>query len=140
MSCEKRTAQLVHQSKKNCRSEPYKPTSCFPINPNKYPQYQKHWSKLSGDTYLEVGRVHTQSEGMQLTEGQQTICQVVDFAYSIGNSAHQGLSMLLHRARVGAQVFPVGEVNFGLWVRHQEPIWEGTSRSKLYIENNQKPF
>uniref|UniRef100_A0A3B3B4H3 Uncharacterized protein n=1 Tax=Oryzias melastigma TaxID=30732 RepID=A0A3B3B4H3_ORYME len=69
--------------------------------------------------YLEVGRIHSQGEGVQLTEVQQTCCQVVDFGHGISNSSHHSLAVLLHRGRAGAQVLPVGEVGLGLGVHSQ---------------------
>lgn len=76
---------------------------------------------ISLTLHLEVGRVHTQSEGMQLTEGQKTSFQVVDFGHSICNSFHHSYSVLLRRGRGGAQVLPVGEVSLSLRVHRQHP-------------------
>uniref|UniRef100_A0A3Q1HQY1 Uncharacterized protein n=1 Tax=Anabas testudineus TaxID=64144 RepID=A0A3Q1HQY1_ANATE len=50
------------------------------------------------------------------------IVQVVDFGHSFSNSSHDGLSVLLHLGRAGAQVLPVGEIGLGLWVHHQHPV------------------
>lgn len=76
---------------------------------------------IIGNMYLEVSGVHTQSEGMQLTEAQETCRQIVDLLHSISNSTHHGLSVLPHRGRAGAQILPVGEVSLGLRVHHQHP-------------------
>ena len=71
--------------------------------------------------YLEVGRVNTQSEGMQLAEAQQTSFQVVNFGHSLFNSTHHSDSVLLRGGRGGALVLPVGEVSLGLRVHRHHP-------------------
>uniref|UniRef100_A0A669F2K3 Hemoglobin subunit alpha-B n=1 Tax=Oreochromis niloticus TaxID=8128 RepID=A0A669F2K3_ORENI len=71
--------------------------------------------------YLEVSRVHSQSEGVQLTEAQKTTGEIVNFADSISNCSHHGCSVFPHRGRAGAQVLPVGEVSLGLRVHCQHP-------------------
>uniref|UniRef100_A0A3B4G1H8 Globin domain-containing protein n=1 Tax=Pundamilia nyererei TaxID=303518 RepID=A0A3B4G1H8_9CICH len=71
--------------------------------------------------YLEVCRVHSQSESMQLTEGKKTPCQVVDFVHSIGYCSCHHSSVFPHWGRAGAQVLPVGEVSLGLRVHCQHP-------------------
>uniref|UniRef100_A0A3B5ANS8 Uncharacterized protein n=1 Tax=Stegastes partitus TaxID=144197 RepID=A0A3B5ANS8_9TELE len=79
-------------------------------------KYKNEFQKLvcvNHPQYLEVSRVHSQSEGMQLTKGQKTPSQIVDFAHSISNSTHHNLSMVLHWARAGLQVLPVGKVGLG---------------------------
>lgn len=58
---------------------------------------------------------------MQLAEGQETVVQVVDFLHCTSNSLHDFGSMQLDRTGARAQVFPVGKVDLGLGVRHQEP-------------------
>ncbi|KAG7223174.1 hypothetical protein INR49_015782, partial [Caranx melampygus] len=70
---------------------------------------------------LKVSRVNPQSEGVQLTQAQETSFQIVEFGHSISDSVHHGDSVLLHRGRAGAQVLPVGEVGLGLRVDHQHP-------------------
>uniref|UniRef100_A0A3B4FZH9 Globin domain-containing protein n=1 Tax=Pundamilia nyererei TaxID=303518 RepID=A0A3B4FZH9_9CICH len=69
--------------------------------------------------YLEVCRVHSQSEGVQLTEAQKSSDQIINFADSISNCSHHGCSVLPHRVRTGTQVLPVGEVSLGLGVHCQ---------------------
>ena len=69
--------------------------------------------------HLEVLWIYPQSEGMQLTEVQETRSQIVDLGHSISNSTHHSDSVLLHWGRVGAQVIPVGEVGLGLRVDDQ---------------------
>uniref|UniRef100_A0AAX7VXQ2 Uncharacterized protein n=1 Tax=Astatotilapia calliptera TaxID=8154 RepID=A0AAX7VXQ2_ASTCA len=69
--------------------------------------------------YLEVSRVHSQSEGVQLTEAQKTTGEIINFADSISNCSHHGCSVLLHRGRAGAQVLPVGELFWGQTVSNQ---------------------
>uniref|UniRef100_A0A3B4FAQ1 Uncharacterized protein n=1 Tax=Pundamilia nyererei TaxID=303518 RepID=A0A3B4FAQ1_9CICH len=78
-----------------------------------------HKHDSNNDLYLEVSRVHSQSEGMQLTEAQKSSGQIVNFADSISNCSHHGCSVLLHRGRARAQVLPVGEVSLGLRVHCQ---------------------
>lgn len=71
--------------------------------------------------YLEVSRVHSQSEGVQLTEAEKTTGEIINFADSISNCSHHGCSVLPHRGRAGAQVLPVGEISLGLRVHCQHP-------------------
>uniref|UniRef100_A0A7N5ZUD8 Uncharacterized protein n=1 Tax=Anabas testudineus TaxID=64144 RepID=A0A7N5ZUD8_ANATE len=86
--------------------------------------------------HLEVSRVHSQSEGVQLTEVQQTCSQIVDFGHSFSNSSKDGLSVLLHLGRAGAQVLPVGEIGLGLWVHHQHP----SACSHVYLARASAPM
>uniref|UniRef100_A0A8C2XBT6 Uncharacterized protein n=1 Tax=Cyclopterus lumpus TaxID=8103 RepID=A0A8C2XBT6_CYCLU len=83
--------------------------------------------------------VHSQSEGMQLTEVQETRIQVVNFGHGLCNSTHHALSVLLHRLRSRAQVLPVGEVGLGLWVDHQHPEehMRESNRLNIYFLNKQ---
>lgn len=80
-----------------------------------------HKHDSNNDVYLEVRRVHSQSEGVQLTEAQKSAGQIVNFADSISNCSHHGCSVLLRRGGAGAQVLPVGEMGLGLGVRCQHP-------------------
>ena len=86
--------------------------------------------------HLEVGRVHTQSEGVRLTEGQKTSFQVVDFAHSESNSVHHSDAVFLGRGRGGGLVLPVSEVSLGLRVRCQHPGWRKQAMDQA-VEMNQ---
>ena len=66
--------------------------------------------------YLEVCRVNTQTEGVQLTELQKTTDQVVDQVDGIDDALHHGVAMLPDVGGVGPEVCPVGEVHLGLGV------------------------
>jgi len=98
------------------------------------PKFEEHFLYISRyylwitlALHLEVTRVHTQSEGMQLTEFLETFFQVIDFGHSVSNSHHHSYSVLPGSSRVGALVLPVGEVSLGLWVHHQHP---GSNQNK----------
>uniref|UniRef100_A0A8C5GGI2 Secreted protein n=1 Tax=Gouania willdenowi TaxID=441366 RepID=A0A8C5GGI2_GOUWI len=67
--------------------------------------------------HLEVGRVHPQLEGVQLTD--------------FGHSTHHILSMLLHGGRAEGQVVPVGEVDLGLGVNYQQNFGPEAPDSRL---------
>lgn len=92
-----------------------------------------HHSSVSQNEslHLEVGRVHTQSEGVQLTEVQETSFQVVDLGHSVSNSSHHSPAVLLHIGRGGAPVLPVGEVSLGLRVNSQHPGWKRKTSMKM---------
>lgn len=71
--------------------------------------------------YLEVARVDTQGEGMQLTQVQESGGQIVYFADGIGHPIHDSSSVLLDIFGTGTQWIPVAEVSLGLRVHHQQP-------------------
>lgn len=71
---------------------------------------------MSECLYLEVDRVHTQGEGMQLTQVEETCLQIIDFGHRISNGVHDGDSVLLGGGRGGALVLPVSKVGLGLRV------------------------
>lgn len=86
--------------------------------------------------HLEVSRVHTQGEGMQLTEVQKTCFQVVDFGHSKCNSTHHSYPVLLGAGREGAHVLPVGEVSLGLRVHDQHPGQKKTTRVSAFVNDS----
>lgn len=63
---------------------------------------------------------------MQLTEGAQTIGQVVDVFDASCDACHDDCTMFLHWGVVNIQIGPpVGEVGLGLRVGHQHPeVWK----------------
>lgn len=69
---------------------------------------------------------------MKLTEVQKSISKVVDFADSLANASHHSLPVLPHWGRAGAQVFPVREIGFGLWVDRQHPIGKHIELNSRY--------
>lgn len=71
--------------------------------------------------YLEVGRIHPELEGMQLTEVAQVTHKVIDVLDSLSQGPHDGSTMLLHFSRSWAQISPVREVGLGLWGGNQHP-------------------
>lgn len=71
--------------------------------------------------YLEVGGVHTQGEGVQLAQVEETSFQIIDFGHGVSNGVHDGDSVLLGGGRGGALVLPVGEVGLGLRVHGEHP-------------------
>lgn len=72
--------------------------------------------------YLKVARIHSELEGMQLTEGAHTRGQVVDVFYASGDACHDDTTMFLHLGMVNIQIGPpVGKVGLGLRVGHQHP-------------------
>lgn len=72
--------------------------------------------------YLKVARIHSELEGMQLTEGAQTTGQVVDVFDASCDACHDDCTMFLHLGVANIQIGPpVGEVGLGLRVGHQHP-------------------
>lgn len=71
---------------------------------------------VSGCLYLEVGRIHTEGEGVQLAQVEETGLQVIDLGHGVADGVHDGDSVLLGRGRVGALVLPVSKVGLGLRV------------------------
>uniref|UniRef100_A0A3P9D4J8 Uncharacterized protein n=1 Tax=Maylandia zebra TaxID=106582 RepID=A0A3P9D4J8_9CICH len=92
----------------------------------------KPCNQMHAHNYLEVSRVHSQSEGVQLTEAEKTTGEIINFADSISNCSHHGCSVLLHRGRAGAQVLPVGEVSLGLRVHCQHP--GSTLKQSIWVQ------
>uniref|UniRef100_A0A3Q3BHY3 Uncharacterized protein n=1 Tax=Kryptolebias marmoratus TaxID=37003 RepID=A0A3Q3BHY3_KRYMA len=75
---------------------------------------------MSGHRFCsQLGRVHSELEGVQFAQFGQGTSQVIDLGHGISNSAHDGGSMLLHLRRVRAQIGPVREVGLGLGVSNQ---------------------
>ena len=72
-------------------------------------------------THLEVGRIHTQREGMQLAQGEKAVRDIIYFLNSIHIACHDSQSMLTDSGRPGAHVFPVGEVGLRLGKDEEGP-------------------
>lgn len=85
-------------------------------------------------SYLEVGGVHTQGEGVQLAQVEETRFQIVDFGHSVSNGVHDGDSVLLGGGRVGALVLPVGEVGLGLRVHGEQPGLQKERKTRVRSE------
>lgn len=81
------------------------------------PDYQE--SNTIG-VYLEVSRINSQLEGMQLAQGEQSTEKIIDFFNSQAKSSNNFLSMVSHWSRAGRQVAPVGEVGLGLRVDQEQ--------------------
>lgn len=88
-------------------------------------------------SHLEVGRVDSQLEGVQLAELQQAGGNVVDLGHSQSDSTHHLLSVGLHGARAGTQVWPVGEVGLGLRIDGEHPVEE--KRWRKAVNMSEKP-
>lgn len=72
--------------------------------------------------YLEVARIHSELEGMQLTEGAHTAGQVVYVFDGSCDACHDDCAMFLHLGMANIQIGPpVGKVGLGLRVGHQHP-------------------
>lgn len=99
--------------------------------------------------HLEIGGINSQLESMKLAEVQKSSSKVVDFGNSLTNASHHSLPVLLHWSRAGAQVLPVREIGFGLWVDRQHPIGRhselnprDTSEESVWlsIADHKKPY
>lgn len=82
--------------------------------------------------YPEVGRVHSELEGVQLAEGGQATLQVVDLAHGVSHSAHDGGTMLLHLGGVRAHIRPVRKVGLGLGVYSQHPVRRRLNKRRVH--------
>ncbi|TNN37316.1 hypothetical protein EYF80_052517 [Liparis tanakae] len=83
---------------------------------------------MTAPSHLEVGRVHSQLEGVLLAESIQAGLQVIDLVHGQSDSGHDVLSVVLNGRRVGTQVWPVLEVDLGLRIDHEQPAEEERTR------------
>lgn len=84
--------------------------------------------------HLEVDRVHSKHESMQFTQGQQSICEIVDFTDGLVDASHDSDAMLPHRGRIGTRVLPVIEVGLRLRIHAHQSVKNGTVSIIRYFQ------
>lgn len=91
------------------------------VSPSTGHQWVSGAVRPSAFPHLEVGRVHSQLEGVLLAEIEETTLEVIDVFHGQCDAAHHLCPVRLDWGGADRQVRPVGEVGLSLGVHGQHP-------------------